>query len=123
MTPTELRRRASENRAEAAELTADADRLRSLAAVLRGSLDPLLPFSQRVWVGPAAEDFESEVRRHSGELHDHAVRLIAIAGDLDRRAAIARRTATSLDTQAVAAEAAEAVAAAAGAQTAGAGLI
>ena len=104
MTPEELRRRARQKRSDAADLAADADRLRSQAAALRGLLDPLLPMSGRVWVGPAAQDFESDVRRHGGMVDDQASRLTAIAGEFDRRAADARRTAATLDAQATAAE-------------------
>lgn len=117
MTPAEYRRRASQKRAEADGLAADADRLRSQAALLQGLLDALVPMSQRIWVGPAAQDFQSEVRRHGGEINDQARRLVAIAAELDRTASIDRNTAHSLDTQAAAAEAAEA--AGAGAPVAG----
>jgi uncharacterized protein YukE len=114
VTPAELRRRAAESRAEATGLAADADRLRGQAASLRGLLDPLLPMSQRVWMGPAAEEFEADVRRHGAEIDGQAARLSSVADELDRRAQVTRSAATCLDSEAAVAEAAEAAAAAAG---------
>lgn len=123
MTSAELRRQAGRQRAAAADLAADAGRLRSQAATLRGSLDPLVPMSQRVWVGPAALDFESEARRRGAEVDGQAARLSAIAGDLDRRAAVARSTANNLESQATAAAVAEAAAASVSAEIPAAGVI
>jgi hypothetical protein len=106
VSPEELRCRARQKRAEAADLTSDADRLRGHAAALRGMLDPLVSMSHRVWVGPAAEDFEGDLRRHGGMVDGQANRLSAIAGGFDSRAAEARRVAAGLDARATAAESA-----------------
>ena len=102
MTSSELRRLAGEKIAAAASLVADAALLRSQAAELDGILDPLVPISQRVWVGPAAEDFESAVRAHGSVLRGEVLRLIDIATDLERRAQIARGEAAELRARALA---------------------
>lgn len=93
-------------------MAADADRLRAQAAALHGLLDPLVSISQTVWVGPAASDFEFNVRANGGAVDAQAGRLRAIAGQLDQRAASARYTASILDAEAATAEAAAAAAAA-----------
>jgi uncharacterized protein YukE len=104
VTPDELRRLAGRKRAEADEMAADADRLRVQAAALQGLLDPLVSISQQVWVGPAAADFEFDVRAHGSSVDAQADRLRSIAGQLDQRAASARHTASVLDAEAIAAE-------------------
>jgi uncharacterized protein YukE len=111
MTPGELRRRATQQRAAADEMAADADRLRVQAAALQGLLAPLVSISQRVWVGPAAADFEAKMRANSGVVDAQASRLRSIAADLERKAADARRSAATLDAEATVVEAAAAVAA------------
>ena len=105
MTPDELRRLADRKVAAAAEYVADAGRLRTRAAALFGILDPLLAISQRVWTGPAARDFESEVRINTEILNEQATRLREIAAELERRADSERRDAAELRARAVAAEA------------------
>jgi hypothetical protein len=104
VTPDELRRRADRKQAEAAGLAADASRIRSAAGSLRGLLDPLIPLSQRVWVGPAATDFESQVKAHALRLDGEADKLVAVAADFDRQAAGGRREAARLRAQAEAAD-------------------
>jgi len=86
MTPSELRRLADRKTADASDCEADAARIRQQAAALRGLLDPLIPMSQRVWTGPAAEDFERQVRVQGGLLEEEADRLLSVASDLERRA-------------------------------------
>lgn len=112
MSPAELRRRATQKRADAAEMEVDSGRLRVQAAALRGLLDPLVGMSRQVWVGPAAQEFESQVRRYGGIVDTQAARLEDIAGELARRAIAARHSAAGLDAQAAAAEAAAAAGAA-----------
>lgn len=117
MTPGELRSRAARLRAQAADLDADAVRLRGQAAGLRGLLDPLVGMSQRVWVGPAARDFESQVRVHGGIVDEQANHIERIADQLVQRARDARGEAQRLEMQAAAAEAATAAAAMAASTT------
>lgn len=105
MNSHELRRLANQKAATAAALAADASLLRSQAAELVGILDPLIPMSQRVWVGPAAEDFESAVRDNMAVIDQETRRLRDIAGDMDRRAQIARGAAAELRARAVAVDA------------------
>ncbi|MCP3993810.1 MAG: hypothetical protein GY722_01925 [bacterium] len=102
MTSDELRRLANQRVATADALGADAARLRSQAAELVGILNPLLPMSRRVWVGPAAEDFESTVRANTVILDQEAQRLCDIAGGLERRARFARGEAAELRARAAA---------------------
>ena len=96
MSSYELRRLANQKAATAVALAADAAMLRAQAAELVGILNPLVPMSQRVWVGPAADDFESAVRANAAVLDEEAQRLRDIAGDLERRARIARGEAAEL---------------------------
>jgi len=84
MTPEQLRSLAARRRAEAAELHTDAARLRSQAELLTGLLDPLVPISQRVWRGPAAIEFENQVRVHAGRVNEQAQLLESVAADFDR---------------------------------------
>jgi len=104
MNPSELRRLADRKTAEATDCVVDAAQIRQQATGLRGLLDPLVPMSQRVWTGPAAEDFESQVRTQSGILNEEADRLIDLAGDLERRAAGLRAEAADLRVRAANAE-------------------
>lgn len=104
MTPAELRRLADRKMAAATALASDAARLRSQADELRGLLEPLVPISQRVWVGPAATDFEDQVRAQSARLDEEAGRLRQVAAELERRAGSERRAAADLRAQAAAAE-------------------
>lgn len=106
MTSAELRRLAERKLAEAGALAADADRLRAQAAALRSLLEPIVPMSQRVWVGPAAEDFEAKTRLQSQQLDLQALRLRGIAGQFDDEGARLRRDAAVLRSQAAIAEAA-----------------
>lgn len=92
-------------------MVADADRLRVQAAALQGLLAPLVSISKRVWVGPAASDFEAKVRSSGEAVDAQASRLRSIATELDRKAADARRLAATMDAEAMVAEAAAAVAA------------
>jgi len=96
MTPVELRYRANQKLAAADSFAADADRLRSQAAALHGLLDPLIPMSQRVWVGPAAADFEAKARAHSRQLDGQSSRLQQIAGEFDGEDRRLRREAAEL---------------------------
>ena len=114
MTPYELRRLASRKLAEATELAVDADRLRAQAAALQGLLEPIVPISQRVWTGPAADDFETQVRSYSHQVNEQSAQLTRIAAGFDDEAARLRRESGMLRAQASVAEA-EAAAAAAGA--------
>ena len=86
MTPAALRRLAEQKLDDAASLASDADRLRMQAAELDGLLDPLVPMSQRVWVGPAATDFETKTRLQAEQVNDQAARLRRIAAEFDVRA-------------------------------------
>lgn len=105
MTSAELRRIADQNIVEANSLLRDADRLRSQAAALRGILDPLASISQRVWVGPAATNFEEECTLRARQVDDQAIRLQQIAAEFEDRARELRRKAATLRAQAVAADA------------------
>ncbi len=96
MTPVELRYLANQKLAAADSFAADADRLRSQAAALRGLLDPLIPMSQRVWVGPAATDFEAKARAHGRQLDGQSSRLQQIAGEFDGEGRRLRREAAEL---------------------------
>jgi hypothetical protein len=96
MTPADLRHLATQKLAAAATLAADADRLRSQAATLRGLLDPLVPMSQRVWVGPAAADFETKARAHAQQLDGQSARLQQVAGEFDGEDRRLRREAAEL---------------------------
>ena len=106
MTPAALRRIADQKLADADSLASDAGRLRSQAASLRGLLDPLVSMSQRVWVGPAASDFEQNSRVRAGQIDDQAARLNRIAAEFDGRSGRLRREASALRQQADAADAA-----------------
>ena len=105
MTADQLRRLATARTREAGELVVDANRLRSQASALSGLLDPLVPMSQRVWIGPAASDFESQVQEHSGRLRNQAAILDRIANDFEQLAAAKRREAAQLQVRAAASEA------------------
>lgn len=109
MTPEELLRSARSRDANAGVLELDADRLRVQAAALDGCLDPLVAMSQHVWTGPAAQDFEDTVRKHSRVLAEQARRLRQIADDLDRQAQQERRTAVELRASAAAVQGAPAL--------------
>lgn len=100
MTSAELRRLAERKLAEASALAADADRLRAQAAALRGLLEPIVPMSRRVWVGPAAEDFEANARLHLQQIDLQALRLMRIAGEFNGEADRLRRQAAALQRQA-----------------------
>lgn len=104
MTPEQLRRLAAQRAAEAAELHSDAARLRSQAGSLEGLLDPLVPISQRVWKGPAADEFESQARARAGRVNEQARVLSAVAGDFDRIAGQKQQEAVRLRTEAAAIE-------------------
>ena len=112
VTPTELRRQADRKVSEARSLGADAERLRCEAGALRGVLEPLVILSARVWVGPAATEFEASTRSRGRVLDQQADLLDRIADELAERACRLRREATTLWAQAKAAEAAMAAAAA-----------
>jgi uncharacterized protein YukE len=111
MGPEELRRLARHRDADAVGLAADADRTRAQAAALDGLLDPLVPMSQRVWAGPAANDFENEVLTYARRLNAAVLLLRQIAGDFDRQAEVNRREAVLLRARAVAGEMAAATSA------------
>ncbi|MDJ0664784.1 MAG: hypothetical protein QNJ75_09500 [Acidimicrobiia bacterium] len=104
MTPEGLRRLAAKRTAEAADLHSDAARLRSQAGVLEGLLDPLVSMSQRVWRGPAADEFEKQVRVHAGRVNEQARALSGVATDFDRMAGQKKREAVRLQAQAAAIE-------------------
>ena len=106
MTSAELRGLSERKRVEATALAGDADRLRAQAVALRGLLEPIVPMSQRVWVGPAAEDFEAKARLHSDQVDLQALRLVRIGGEFDGEAARLRHEAATLQRQAATAEAA-----------------
>ncbi len=108
MTPAELRHLAAQKIAAADSLAIDADRLRAQGAALRDLLGPLVPMSQRVWIGPAAADFEAKARAHARQLDGQSVRLQQIAGEFDGEAALLRREAAALRRAADAAEVAAA---------------
>ncbi len=112
MTAVALRRLADSKLADAASLEGDADRLRAQAAALRGLLDPLVSISQRVWMGPAATDFEEKARQKGQQVDDQAAGLTRIAAEFDGDARRLRREASDLQRQAEVAAAAEAAAAA-----------
>ncbi|MEA2000569.1 MAG: hypothetical protein U9N84_01580 [Actinomycetota bacterium] len=109
MTPAELRHLAAQKLAAADSLAADADRLRSQAAAVRGLLDPLVSMSQRVWAGPAAADFETKVRAHAQQLDGESLRLRQIAGEFDGEARSLHYEAAALRRAADAAELAAAI--------------
>lgn len=117
LTPAELRRLADRKAAEASSLSAGAERLRPEAGALRGVLEPLIALSRRVWVGPAASEFEENTRRRGRLLDLQADRLDRIADELADRARRLRSEAATLRAHATAAEATRA---AAGAGVAGA---
>ncbi len=102
MTSSELRRLADQKIVQSNSLLRDADRLRSQAAALRGLLDPLVAMSQRVWVGPAAADFESRSTTHARIVNDQAGEIVRIAGELESQARELRRESASLRAQAAA---------------------
>lgn len=106
MTTAALRRIADQTLVDADSLASDAGRLRSQAASLRGLLDPLVSISQRVWVGPAASDFEQNSRARAGQIDGQAARLNRIASEFDGRSGQLRREAAALRRQADAADAA-----------------
>jgi hypothetical protein len=105
LTPAALRRLADRKEAEAHSLNADAERLRREAGALRGVLEPLIALSSRVWVGPAASEFEENTRSRGRLLDLQANRLDRIADELVDRARRLRSEAASLRAQATAAEA------------------
>ncbi len=109
MTSAELRRLADQKMVESNSLRRDADRLRSQAAALRGLLDPLPLISQRVWVGPAATDFEEKSTAYARQVDEQAVRLQRIVGEFEARAQDRHQEATVLRSKAAAADAAAAV--------------
>lgn len=111
MTPAALRRLSDQKLEDAAALASDAGRLRTQAAVLNGLLDPLALTSQRVWVGPAATDFEARSRFYAQQVNDHAARLRHIAAEFEDRARLLRTEAAAFRLQANAAEAAASTAA------------
>ena len=82
----------------------DAARLRAQADELGGLLDPLIPMSQRVWQGPAAVDFENQVRAHAQRVNQQAQVLRAAAVDFDRDAGRKEQEAIRLRAQATAME-------------------
>ena len=86
MTPEQLRAIAARRVGEADELHIDAARLRSQAGTLSGLLEPLVPISQRAWKGPAANEFENQVRAHSARVNDQARVLRSIAAGFDQSA-------------------------------------
>ena len=100
MTSSELRRLADHKVSESYSLVRDADRLRSQAVGLHGLLNPLITMSKRVWVGPAATDFETECAWHAGRVDDQAVRIARIAGELEQQAEELRRQAELLRAEA-----------------------
>lgn len=108
MTSSELRRLADHKVSESYSLVRDADRLRSQAAGLHGLLNPLITMSQRVWVGPAATDFEVECAWHARQVDEQAVRIARIAGELEEQADELRRQAEVLRAEARASDAATA---------------
>jgi hypothetical protein len=105
VTSAALRRLADQKLADADSLASDADRLRSQAAALRGMLDPLAPISQRVWVGPAASDFEQNSRVRARQIDDQAARLNRIGAEFDGRGRRLRQEAAALRREADAADA------------------
>ena len=104
MTPEQTRRLATQRMTEAVELRTDAARLRTQADALDGLLEPLVPMSQRVWRGPAADEFEHCVRIHSGRVNEQAKVLQSAAVDFDRSAGHKEREAIRLRAQASAME-------------------
>lgn len=109
MTPEQLHRLAAQRAAEAADLHADAARLRCQAGEIAGVLDPLVPMSQRVWRGPAAEEFENQVRAHAYRVNQQAEMLGEVAAGFDRSAEDKKREAARLRAQAAAIESASPV--------------
>ncbi len=105
MTPYDMRRLADQKESAADRLEDNGERLRRAGDALRGLLDPLVPMSQRVWKGPAADDFERQVKVHAGQLHEQSAALALAASRLQREASIARSDAQRLRSQADAAEA------------------
>lgn len=114
MTPAELRRLADRRTSEAHSVALDAERLRCEAAALRGVLEPLVVLSGRVWVGPAATEFEESTRSWGRVLDQQADRLNRIAAELVERTCRLRSEAAALRAQATAAEAVIAAGAAGG---------
>lgn len=110
MTAAALRRRADQKLVDADSLASDADQLRGQAAALHGLLDPLVSISQRVWVGPAASDFEERARERGQQVDDQAATLRRIAAEFDDEARRLRIQAAALRRQADAEDAAEAAA-------------
>lgn len=106
MTSAELRRLADRNLSKATDLSTDAARLQSQAESLRGLLDPLIGMSRRAWIGPAADDFEANVRKSSRQIDEQAQRLGDVALTLHAEAARLRREAGSLRRRASAIDAA-----------------
>ena len=105
LTPVELRILADRKTAEAKSLSADAERLRFEARALRGVLEPLIALSSRVWVGPAANEFEENTRSRGRLLDLQADRLDRIADELVDQARRLRSEAATLRARATAAEA------------------
>jgi len=111
MTSAELCRLADHKVAEANSVSRDADHLRSQAAALKGLLDPLAPISQRVWVGPAALDFEEQCTQHVQTIDNQAALLQQIAGEFEDRVRQLRCRAAELRAEALAVDSAAAAAA------------
>ena len=107
MSPGELRRLAEGKLAESRSLCVDADRLRVAAAELPGLLEPLIVISHEVWRGPAADEFEDSVARHSRSLTEYSSQIVRIAGEFEARASHLRRDASSLREQAAVADTAQ----------------
>ena len=110
MTAAALRHLADQKLADASSLASDADRLRAQAAGLQGLLDPLVSISQRVWMGPAATDFEERAKERGQQVDDQAGRLSRIAAEFDDEARRLRSDAAALRRQAEVAGAVAAVA-------------
>ena len=87
-------------------MEADASQLCSQADILVGILDPLIPISERVWMGPAADEFEASVRSHAALLAAESDHIKGIAGELQRAAAVKRHQAAEMRVRALGIEAA-----------------
>ena len=109
-TPVELHRLADRKLTTAGSLVTAAERLRREAAALRGVLEPLVVLSARVWVGPAATEFEENTRTRARVLDQQADRLDRIADELGARVRRLQSEAAALRAQATELEAAAAAA-------------
>lgn len=98
---------ADRNLAEARSVGHDADRLRAEASGLSGLLEPLLAMSRAAWVGPAADEFETNVAHHGRSLAEQSALIMRIAAELDDRAVRLRSESADLRARAAAAEIAE----------------